>query len=64
MFTPIHAIVLTGCLPESDHMPTARITKSSVDATHASNQIVMLWDDKISGFGLKVTPAGTKVYLF
>jgi len=45
-------------------MATGRINKSSVDATHPASKEVMLWDDKISGFGLKVTPKGAKSYLF
>ncbi|WP_245638531.1 tyrosine-type recombinase/integrase [Croceicoccus bisphenolivorans] len=35
-----------------------------MDATHPGAKEVMLWDDKISGFGLKVTPTGSKTYLF
>lgn len=35
-----------------------------MDATHPAAKEVMLWDDKVSGFGLKVTPTGSKTYLF
>lgn len=45
-------------------MATGRINKSSVDATHPSAKEVLLWDDKVAGFGLKVTPTGAKTYLF
>lgn len=45
-------------------MAKGRINKSSVDATHPAAKEVMLWDDKVSGFGLKVTPTGSKTYLF
>jgi integrase len=45
-------------------MATGRINKSSVDATHPAEKEVLLWDDKIAGFGLKVTPTGAKTYLF
>jgi integrase len=45
-------------------MATGRINKSSVDATRPGTAEVMLWDDKIAGFGLKVTPKGAKTYLF
>lgn len=45
-------------------MATGRINKSSVDATYPAIKEVMLWDDKVSGFGLKVTPTGAKTYLF
>lgn len=45
-------------------MPTARINKSSVDSVRVGPKDVFLWDDKIAGFGLKVTPAGARVYLY
>lgn len=45
-------------------MATGRINKTSVDATQPAAKEVLLWDDKLSGFGLKVTPAGGKVYLY
>lgn len=45
-------------------MATGRINKSRVDAMHAGANEVILWDDKIAGFGLKVTTSGTKTYLF
>lgn len=35
-----------------------------MDATHPAAKEVMLWDDKVSGFGLKVTTTGSKTYLF
>ncbi len=39
------------------------ITKRFVDAAKARSADSYLWDDKLTGFGLKVTPAGRKVYL-
>jgi len=45
-------------------MTKGRINKSSVDAFTATQTESMLWDDKIAGFGLKVTPTGSKSYLF
>ena len=45
-------------------MATKRINKTNVEAVAPSDKAVMLWDDRIPGFGLKVTPAGTKTYLF
>lgn len=45
-------------------MATGTITKTSVDAVQPQATDAVLWDDKIKGFGLKVTPAGTKIYLF
>lgn len=45
-------------------MPTALITKRAVDATKAGNRDQFIWDAKVPGFGLKVTPTGSKVYVF
>lgn len=42
---------------------TGTITKRAVDATKAGPSDLYLWDDDLSGFGVKVTPAGAKVYL-
>lgn len=46
-------------------MPKVRISKASVDAARPSAaRDVTLWDDRIAGFGLKVTPTGSKVYFY
>ena len=45
-------------------MGNRRISKSTVDASHAAAKDVFVWDDKLTGFGLKVTPSGSKVYLY
>lgn len=45
-------------------MPTALITKRTVDATQPGKGDLFLWDTKVPGFGVKVTPAGSKVYVF
>ena len=39
------------------------ISKRSVDAALSSSKDTYHWDDELSGFGLKVTPTGRKVYL-
>jgi Arm DNA-binding domain/Phage integrase, N-terminal SAM-like domain len=39
------------------------ITKRTVDAAKATKADSYVWDDKLHGFGLKVTPSGRKVYL-
>jgi integrase len=39
------------------------ITKRAVDAAKPRSADSYLWDDELTGFGLKVTPAGRKVYL-
>jgi integrase len=44
-------------------MPQVRISKSRVDAVKAADQDQYLWDTELKGFGLKVTPAGRKVYI-
>jgi len=44
-------------------MANARISKQTVDTVRPSDTDIYLWDDELSGFGLKVTPAGRKVYL-
>jgi integrase len=40
-----------------------RITKRTVDAAGPSSADQFLWDSDLKGFGLKVTPAGNKVYI-
>ena len=45
------------------HMAVANITKRAVDAAGARSIDSYLWDRELHGFGLKVTPAGSKVYL-
>jgi integrase len=44
-------------------MSTTKITKRTVDAAHASNRVIWIWDSDIRGFGLKVTPSGQKIYI-
>lgn len=41
-------------------MPTGRITKRTVDAAGPG----FLWDEELRGFGLKVTPAGSRSYVY
>ena len=45
-------------------MATQRISKSTVDSAHPGARDVLLWDDRLKGFGLKVTPTGSKVYVY
>ena len=40
-----------------------KLTKRVVDAAKPAERDLLLWDDEVSGFGLKVTPAGRKVYV-
>src|SRR5262245_21910909 len=44
-------------------MASTRITKNSVDAVKPRGTDTYLWDIELSGFGLKVTPTGRKVYI-
>jgi integrase len=43
--------------------PTS-ITKRTVDAQEPTGRDYLIWDDKLSGFGLKVSAGGSKVYVF
>ncbi len=40
-----------------------RITKRVVDSTNASTKDVLVWDDELKGFGLRVKPSGVKSYV-
>lgn len=44
-------------------MPTGKITKYAVDRISTSSRDVFLWDDELRGFGLRVTPMGSKSYV-
>ena len=44
-------------------MAISNITKRVVDAAKARKADNYLWDKELHGFGLKVTPASSKVYL-
>jgi hypothetical protein len=44
-------------------MPAIAISKRSVDSARPGTRDAFLWDNQIRGFGLKITPAGAKVYL-
>jgi len=41
----------------------AKLTKRIVDAAHAGNRDKFIWDTDVKGFGLKVTPAGNRIYV-
>ncbi len=45
-------------------MAKANLSKRTVDAAEAGAKPYLVWDEKLSGFGLKVTPAGGKVYVY
>src|SRR5687768_18493801 len=45
-------------------MARAKITKGTVDAAHPGARDKFVWDTRTPGFGLKVTPAGSKVFVY
>ena len=44
-------------------MASKRISKRLVDSAHASNAEYTIWDDALTGFGLRVRPSGAKSYV-
>ena len=40
-----------------------RVNKENVEAVEKGDRDVYLWDDKLPGFGAKVTPAGARIYV-
>lgn len=44
-------------------MATGKVTKRAVDALKAGPKDQFLWDEEVPGFGLKVTPAGNKLFV-
>jgi len=44
-------------------VPSCKLSKTGIGALPASTQDVIWWDTDLKGFGLKVTPAGRKVFL-
>jgi hypothetical protein len=45
-------------------MVKGRITKAAADGFAPGLKDRLLWDEKLPGFGLKVTPGGSKVLIF
>jgi integrase len=44
-------------------MPVAAITKRTIDTAAPADRDRFIWDGEVKGFGVKVTPAGAKVYI-
>ena len=44
-------------------MPRVRLTKSTIDSLPVGNKDIVYWDAGLPGFGVKVTPAGRKVFI-
>lgn len=45
-------------------MAVIRITKATVDKIAPATKDQFLWDDRLSGFGCKITPKGVKTFLY
>ena len=45
-------------------MATGKITKTAIDTLHPGERDKLLWDEKLSGFGVKVTPKGKRVFIY
>lgn len=41
-----------------------KLTKRTVDALKSEERDRFVWDDDVKGLGLKITPAGRKVFIF
>ena len=67
MMPLVSVSVLIMCLlfDASNHgvrtMP--KLTKRTVDTAAPAGRVTFVWDTELRGFGLKVTPGGTKTYL-
>jgi integrase len=42
---------------------TAKLTKKSIDAFEATGKLEYLWDMEVKGFGVVITPAGSKSFI-
>lgn len=42
----------------------AKLTKRAIDAVKPGKRDLFTWDTEVKGFGLKVTPAGNRIYVF
>lgn len=40
-----------------------KITKRTVDALKANEKDLIIWDDDLPGFGIRVKPSGVKSYI-
>lgn len=45
-------------------MPERRLTKTNIDNLDKGERDTFYWDDEVAGFGLKVTPAGGRIFVF
>ncbi len=40
-----------------------RLTKRTVEAARTPENVIVLWDSELKGFGLKITPKGARIYV-
>ncbi len=59
----LHFVITICLLKIIEESMTVRITKRLVDAAEPGGKDCYLWDNELTGFGVKITPAGRKVYL-
>jgi integrase len=58
------AYLMPSVTSKEQVLAKAMISKGTVDAAMPAEKDVILWDKKLPGFGLKVTPAGGKSYFY
>src|SRR5688500_5796152 len=46
-----------------DGMPRSRITKHTVDCVEPGAKDKFMWDEELRGFGVRVTPTGSRSYV-
>jgi Arm DNA-binding domain len=44
-------------------VPAIRLTKRAVDSAQPESRTFVLYDDSLTGFGLRITPAGSKSFI-
>jgi hypothetical protein len=44
-------------------MARAHLSKTTVEAVPIGDRDAYLWDDELTGFGVKITPTGRRIYL-
>lgn len=55
---------MLGCASLLTQPVRKRLTKRTVNSIRPADQTFVVWDTDVTGFGLKVTPAGRKIYVF
>lgn len=53
----------TQVLPKGTQVSETRLTKRVVDAARPGDRDFVIWDSDLTGFGLRVRPTGSKVYV-